>query len=289
MTAIVLALIAALGYGVSDFVGGVASRRVAALRVVIVSYPVSVLVVAAVMPFVGGTLTASSVVWGALSGLAGGVAVWWFYLALAAGPMAVVSPITAVLVAGVPVGVGLVLGERPGVLAYIGIALALVAVLMVSKESPDDAAGDVAGGRTLRFTPRVAWLTVGSGLAFALTFIFLDRAGEDDAGLWPLLANRVTATALVWAVALGTGMFSFPRGGVLKLAAWIALLDVAANAALLYAFQGGLLSLVSVIASLYPAATVLLAMVMLGERVATVQIVGMVIALGAVGLITAGA
>ncbi|MGB3772398.1 MAG: DMT family transporter [Rhodococcus sp. (in: high G+C Gram-positive bacteria)] len=286
MTAVILALIAALGYGVSDFVGGVASRRVAALRVVIVSYPVSIVVVAAAMPFVGGTASVSSVVWGAVSGLAGGFAVWWFYLALAGGPMAVVSPITAVLVAGVPVGVGLALGERPSTLAYVGIALALFAVVLVSRESPDETAGEVAGGLSLRFTPRIAWLTVGSGLTFALAFIALDAAGGDDAGLWPLLASRVAATALVWVVAVGTRSFSIPRGGVLRLACWIAVLDVIANGALLFAFQEGLLSLVSVIAALYPAATVLLAMVMLGERVGKMQVVGMVVALGAVVLIT---
>ncbi|MFW0875072.1 EamA family transporter [Rhodococcoides corynebacterioides] len=285
MTAVLLALLAAVGYGVSDFVGGVASRRVAALRVVIVSYPVSVIVVAVAVPVVGGSPTPSSLVWGALSGVAGGVAVWWFYLALAGGPMAVVSPVTAVLVAGVPVLIGLAVGERPSVLAYVGIVAALVAVVLVSRESPDEAAGEVAGGRVLRFTPRIALLTVASGVAFAATFVCLDRAGEDDTGLWPLLASRLAATALVWAVALSTGAFSAPRGSVLHLAAGIAVLDVVANAALLFAFQDGLLSLTSVIASLYPAATVLLAMVMLGERVGTVQKVGMVVALGAVALI----
>lgn len=253
---------------------------------VVVSYPVSLIIVALLVPLVGGTATASSLLWGALSGLAGGIAVWWFYLALAGGPMAVVSPITAVLVAGVPVGVGLASGERPELLAYAGIALALVAVVLVSRESPDAAAGDIAGGRTLRFTPRIAWLTVGSGLTFALCFIFIDVAGEDDAGLWPLLASRAAATAIIWAVAVGSGQFSPPRGGVLRLAIGIAVLDVVANAALLYAFQGGLLSLVSVIAALYPAATVLLAMVMLGEKVHALQRVGMVIALAAVVLIT---
>lgn len=277
---------AALGYGVSDFVGGVASRRVAALRVVIVSYPLSLIVVGALAPFVGGEVSLAPMVWGVASGIAGGIAVWWFYLALADGPMAIVSPVTAVLVAGVPVVVGLALGERPTALAFGGIALALIAVVLVSKESPDDAAGEVAGGRTLSFTPAVAWLTVGSGVAFALAFIAIDRIGDSDAGLWPLVASRAAATAVVWGVALSRRQFSPPRGGVLKLAVFVSVLDVVANVALLYAFQGGLLSLVSVIASLYPAATVLLAMVMLGERVGGIQKVGMALALGAVGLIT---
>ncbi len=276
-----------MGYGVSDFVGGVASRRVAALRVVIVSYPFSLVIVLIVAPFVGGQISLVPILWGLASGVAGGLAVWWFYLALASGPMAVVSPLTAVLVAGIPVVAGFAIGERPGALAFVGIALALIAVLLVSKESPDDTTGEVAGGREMKFTPTVAWLTVGSGVTFALAFICLHQIG-DGSGLWPLAASRASATAVVWCVALASGHFALPHGSVLKLAAFVGILDVVANAALLYAYQGGLLSLVSVIASLYPAATVLLAMVMLGERVGRLQQVGMVVALGAVGLIALG-
>lgn len=153
---------AAVGYGVSDFVGGVASRRVAALRVVIVSYPLSLLLVLALAPFVGGEVSGDALLWGAASGVGSGLAVWWFYLALASGPMSVVSPLTAVLVAGLPAIVGIALGERPGAVAYLGIVVALVAVVLVSRESPDEVAGEVAGGRELRFTRAVAWLTVGS-------------------------------------------------------------------------------------------------------------------------------
>ena len=268
----------------SDFIGGVASRRVAALRIVIVSYPLSVLLVLIVAPFAGGSPSTGTLLWGAASGIAGGLAVWWFYLALASGPMAIVSPLTAVLVAGIPVLVGLAIGERPSVLAFAGIALALVAVVLVSKESPDNTTEEVCGGRQLRFSRKVAWLTVGSGLAFAFTFIFLHKV-DGDSGLWPLLVSRIAATAVVWAVALVTGQFKPPRGEPLRLAVYVSVLDVIANAAMLYAFHGGLLSLVSVIGSLYPAATVLLAMVMLGERVGRSQQFGMVLALGAVALI----
>lgn len=259
----------------------------AALRVVIVSYPLSFVIVLAVAPFVGGSISLEPMLWGLASGVAGGVAVWWFYLALATGPMAVVSPLTAVLVAGIPVLAGLAIGERPDIVAYVGIALALVAVVLVSKESPDETTGEVAGGREMRFTRHVAWLTVGSGVTFALAFICLHQIG-DGSGLWPLAASRLSATAVVWCVAVAVGHFVLPHRSVLKLVVFVGVLDVIANAAILYAYQGGLLSLVSVIASLYPAATVMLAMVMLGERVGRLQQAGMVLALGAVALIALG-
>ncbi|MFE3291646.1 EamA family transporter [Rhodococcus sp. NPDC059234] len=283
MTAVLLALLAAVGYGVSDFVGGIASRRVAALRVVIVSYPISLLMVLAVAPLVAGELTTEAMLWGAASGVAGGLAVWWFYLALADGPMSVVSPLTAVLVAGVPVAVGFVLGERPGPLALAGVVLALVAVVMVSRETAETA-GEAVDGHRVSFTPRIAWLTVGSGLAFAVAFVCLHEIG-DGGGLWPLAASRASATVVVWAVALASAQFVAPPRGVIRLALLIAFLDVVANAAMMYAFSGGLLSLVSVIGSLYPAATVLLAMTMLGERVGRLQQLGMVLAVAAVAMI----
>lgn len=268
----------------SDFVGGVASRRVAALRVVIVSYPVSVVIVLALAPLFGGAFDPASMAWGFASGVAGGLAVWWFYLALAEGPMSVVSPLTAVLVAGIPVLIGLFMGERPGPLALAGIALALVAVVLVSREASDDALAEQTDRHRPRFNRRVAILTAGSGIAFAFMFVFLHEIGA-GAGLWPLAASRISATAVVWGVALATAQFIAPRGHTLRLAVYIAVLDVVGNAAMMFAFQGSMLSLVAVLGSLYPAATVLLAMVALDERVASMQKVGMAVALGAVGLI----
>ncbi|RDI43243.1 DMT family transporter [Nocardia mexicana] len=284
MTSVLLALLAALGYGVSDFVGGVASRRVAALRIVVVSYPLSVLLVLGLAPFVGGNVDTVSMAWGAASGVAAGLAVWWFYAALAQGPMAVVSPVTAVLVAGIPVLVGLAGGEHPSPPALVGIGCALVAVVLVSRESPDKVTEEITGGRALRFTRHVALLTVGSGVAFGLTFTFLHETGS-AAGLWPLVASRLAATLVVWTAALVTGQFRAPHGEPLRLACYVSVLDVIANVAMLYAFHGSLLSLVSVIGSLYPAATVLLAMVLLGERVGPLQQIGMALALGSVALI----
>ncbi|WP_174186418.1 EamA family transporter [Nocardia barduliensis] len=286
MTAVLLALAAAVGYGVSDFYGGVASRRVTALRVVIYSYPFSVLLVLVALPFVSGSPDAASLVWGAAAGVTSGVAVWWFYAALADGPMAVVSPLTAVLVAGIPVLTGLLTGERPGPLVFAGVVFALVAVLLVSRESPDEVTEEIIGGRELRFTRKVAALTIGSGAAYGFAFVFLHKTAADS-GLWPLLMQRVAATGVVWLAALVAGDSGRLRGEPLRLACYISVLDVISNAALLYAFHGSLLSLVSVIGSLYPAVTVLLAMVLLGERVHRQQQVGLVLALAAVVLIAA--
>jgi drug/metabolite transporter (DMT)-like permease len=297
---VMLALTSAAAYGVSDFFGGLASRRVAALRVILISYPLSALMVTVLAIFVGGEFSGPAMLFGAASGLALALAMWWFYIALAEGPMSVVSPMTAVLAAGIPVVVGVALGERPSTISFVGVGLAIVAVLLVSHEpanaSPGTAAGLADRAPTLpgtlspghvtlvsapSFTRRVAWFTIGSGVFFALAFIFVHQI-EPGTGLWPLVASRGVASVIVIVAAIATRQHGRLPRGIVGIAAIIAVLDVAANVTMLYAFQGGLLSLVSVLIALYPAVTVLLAVLVLRERVGRLQVAGMGLALAAI-------
>ncbi len=253
----------------------------AALRVVLVSYPIAMVLLAVLAAMVGGHVSQTAVFWGALCGVSQAFGVWWFYAALGSGPISVVSPLTAVLVATIPLAVGLVLGERPGVVAGVGVVLALVAVVLVSREATDQ---DVTPHR---FTPTVAWLTVGSGVAFGLNFVLIDQAPV-EAKLWPLVFARISATTLVLVIAALSQNLRPPTGTPLKLAIFAAFLDVGANIAMLLALQASLLSLAGVLMSLYPAATVLLAIVVLRERVTRWQALGMVLALAAVAMIASG-
>lgn len=268
----------ALAYGVSDFVGGLASRRVPALRIVLLSYPVALVALTTVSTVVGGHISTPAVVYGFLAGFCSAFGVWWFYAALGAGPISVVSPLTAILVAGVPVVAGLVLGERPTVLAYTGIAVALVAVFLVSHDTRDE---DV---KPHRFTPMVAWLTVGAGLAFGLNFVLMHQTPVDS-GLWPVVFGRMASTAVIIVAAAVSGNLRLPTGQARKLALTAAVLDTVANIAMLLALHASLLSLASVLISLYPAATVALAVVVLKERVTRSQLVGMVLAVVSVAMI----
>lgn len=253
----------------------------AALRVVLVSYPIAMVLLAVLAAIVGGQVSEAAVFWGALCGVSQAFGVWWFYAALGAGPISVVSPLTAVLVAAIPVGVGLVMGERPGAIAAAGVVLALIAVVLVSREATDE---DV---RPHKFTVTVAWLTVGSGVAFGLNFVLIDQAPV-EAKLWPLVFARASATVLVVVIAAVSANLRPPTGTPLKLAVAAAVLDTGANIAMLLALQASLLSLSGVLMSLYPVATVLLAIVVLHERVTRWQAVGMVLALASVAMIAAG-
>ena len=207
--------------------------------------------------------------------------VWWFYAALGSGPIAVVSPLTAVLVAGIPVLAGLILGERPGVIAGIGVVLALVAVVLVSREASDE---DV---KPHRFTAKVAWLTVGSGVAFGMNFVILHQVPR-EAQLWPLVFGRFAAVVIVLLAAFFTANLVIERGVPMRLAVLAGLLDTVANIATLLALQSSILSLAGVLIALYPAATVVLAIAVLRERVSRSQAVGMVLALAAVAMIASG-
>lgn len=247
---------------------------------VLVSYPLGMVGLAVLAVAAGGSVSAPAVWWGALCGISQGLGVWWFYAALGSGPISVVSPLTAILAAGVPLAAGLAMGERPGGLAGIGVTLALVAVVLVSREATD------ADVRPHRFTRTVAWLTVGAGVAFGLNFVMIAQAPA-EARMWPLFFGRVAATAVVVVAAALTGNLKPPQGFPLRMAVVASALDMGANVTMLLALQSSMLSLASVLMSLYPAFTVLLAIVVLRERVTGWQKLGMALALVAVAMISA--
>ncbi|MGY1697808.1 EamA family transporter [Geodermatophilus sp. SYSU D00814] len=275
--ALVLALASAVVYGMADFCGGIASRRAAAATVVAISQAAGLVLVALLLPWLGGEPAGADLVWGAVAGIAGGAGLLLFYRALATGVMSVVAPVTAVSAAALPVLAGLALGERLGAAAAVGIVLALAAVVLVSAE------GGLSSLRSARLGSVGPALAAGAG--FGLFFVLLERTG-DDAGLAPLAAARVVSVLLVGALALGTvRSLRVPRR-VLPVVLLAGVGDMAANALYLLATQaGGQLAITGVLASLYPASTVVLAQLVLRERLAGAQRAGLAVATAAVVLI----
>lgn len=273
---VLLALSSALVYGGADFCGGLASRRTGALAVVALSQLAGLLALLLLLPLLGGAPTAVDLLWGAAAGLAGAVGLAVFYRALADGVMSVVAPLTAVCAAAVPVLLGIALGERLAAPAVAGTALALVAVALVAAE----------GGLPSLETARKAGLlpALASGAAFGLFFVLLDQP-RPTSGLWPLVGARLASVALVVVLARATRSPLAPPRAVLPLAAVAGVLDMTANALFLLAAREGLLAVAGVLASLYPVSTVLLAQAVLHERLAAVQVAGLVAATAAVALI----
>ncbi len=275
--ALLLALLSALTYGAADFLGGIASKRAATAVVVLLSQVAGLALLACLVPFAGGKLYPSDIALGLAGGAFGSIGVGALYAALAAGRMGIVSPITAVIAASIPVLWGLGSGERPAPLALAGVACAFVAVALVS-----------ANPETGRFTLRAPGVPLAflSGLAFGGFFIVLAR-GHADGGLWTLAAIRAGSIVLTGLYVVARRVRIAPERAVLPTILLAGALDMSANALYVFAARGGLLSIVAVIASLYPAATVLLARFILHERFAPLQTAGFGFAAGAVALIAA--
>jgi len=267
--AVILALCSAATYGVGDFCGGMAARRVASTTVLLWSHLLGLALLLSAAPFVGGDAGGADLLAGGLGGLAGAIGVGMLYQGLSVGPMSVVAPITALLSGLVPVIVGVIQGDRPSVGVAVGMVGALAAIVLVSAEG---------GGRLRPSDWRGVGFALGAGLGFGVFFVALSYAG-DDSGIWPLVAARSASVTAVGTLAvLGYVARRAPRGQALAFTGVAGSLDAAANVFYLLAIREGLLSVVSVLTALYPVGTVLLARFVLKERFANLQRVGMLIA-----------
>ncbi|MEV0659980.1 EamA family transporter [Actinomadura luteofluorescens] len=289
----VLALAAALAYGVADFLGGTVTRGSTAIRALTWCVPIGLAVVLVSALLTGGDVSPGPMAWGFVAGLCGGGGLIAFYRALARGPMSVVAPVSALAAAVIPVAVGVAQGERLDASVLLGVLLCLVAIGLVSMEANGEKeTAEGAGGRRrlLDSGPVMAGL---SGSCFGVFFVLLKEAG-DGTGLWPIVGARLGNLAIV-AVAL---LFLAARGGnagpklsgrtLIILALLSGSLDAGANVLYFLAVHNGMLSLAAVLTSLYPAITVLLARVAYSERLRAVQRLGMAVAIAGVALVTVG-
>jgi drug/metabolite transporter (DMT)-like permease len=273
---VVIALVAATVYGAADFFGGLAARNTAAASVVVLSQHAGIVVLGAAWFLLPGRFYAGDIAWGIAAGIAGGLAIACLYAALAIGRMGVVSPITAVVGASIPVAIGLAFGQRPGTLALAGIALAFVAVAIVSVNAETS--------RISLREPGLA-LALASGAGIGLLYVFLAR-GHSDGGLALLATARATSLVVLFAYALLRRESLRPAPGGLPTILVAGALDMGANVLYVIAARYGSLAIVAVLTSLYPASTVALARIVLHERLQALQWVGVGFAVLGVVLIS---
>jgi len=282
----VFALGAALLYGSADFLGGMATRRAHVLSVLLVSSTAGMIVVVGAALLAGGAPRAVGIAWGIAAGAAGGVGFMVFYAGLAAGPMSVVAPLSALVSTVVPVAAALAEGERLGPHVYAGALLCVAAIVAISsgggQAAPEPPAGRGHG------TARGIGYGIAAGLAFGTFFLFIHNGGESGA-LWPVAVARLAGTLIVLAAAAvtRTGPVRWrPDGRLFGTALGAGLLDASANVCYVLATRAGLFALAVVLTSLYPGVTVLLARVVLGERMRWVQRAGLVLAAAGILLVT---
>ena len=302
MLSVLLGLGGALIFGAADFLGGIASRRISAIRVTAVGGLAGLVVLVLVLQVTGGVWSLPAVALGATAGVTGAFAISLLYACLAIGPMSILSPLTAVVSAIVPLTAGVLRGEQLPPLGYAALALALVAIVLV---------GFVPDRKAVRPSAKALLMAVGAGTFIGAFLIIIDLT-PDDSGVIPLMASRAVNASLLFSTIgvltlvaagrrrraaraavpdAGTGLSSV-RGRTggnwrpgLRLAIACGSLDATANVLVLIGLRGGDLSIIAVLVAMYPAGTIILAAVLLKERITPTQLLGLVMAIAAAAML----
>lgn len=276
--AILLALGSALAYGLSDFVGGLLSRRTSAWSVAVVAQLSATGCTSLIAIFVSGSPRWEHFAWAILAGSASGVGSGFLYRGFASGRMSVVAPVSGVGAALVPALAGTLGGERLSVVVWLGVLLAFPGIWLVSMTSMSMDRVAVSQGVVDG---------VLAGLGFGVLFAALGQVPE-QAGLWPLAAAQAMSVPTVIVLALLLRATWRPRGATVWWALLAGPLGATATGAFLLASQSGYLTIAGVLTSLYPATTVLLAAAVLHERIHRSQGLGLLLCAVAVGLVAGG-
>lgn len=268
---------AASVYGVADYCGGRATRSISAMTVTFVGQSAGLVVLLSLVLISGVPVPPiTDFIWGGIAGVAGSTGLLAFYKAMGSGYMTVVAPVSAVTATAVPVVIGLMSGERPGILALCGIPVALIAIALVS---------DVLGPNHRRAPRSIIVMAFISGATFGSLFVILGHT-NDAGGLWPVVAMRFTSVPYMAVVMYFMKRKPSEAKANLPVVLASGILDSIANGLYLLAVREGLMSIVATINSFYPASTLLLATRIDKERIHRSQAVGLVLAVIALLFIT---
>lgn len=256
-------------YGVADYCGGRASRSISPMTVTFVGQSAGLVVLLVLVLLSGVPIPpASDFIWGGIAGVAGSTGLLAFYKAMGSGFMTVVAPVSAVTATAVPVVIGLMTGERPGILALCGIPVALIAIALVS---------DVLGPNHRRAPRSIVIMAFVAGATFGSLFVILGHT-NDAGGLWPVVAMRFTSVPYMALVMFFMKRKPSEAKANLPVVVASGVLDSVANALYLLAVRHGLMSIVATINSFYPSSTLLLATRLDKEKIHRSQAVGLALA-----------
>jgi drug/metabolite transporter (DMT)-like permease len=274
---IILGLASALSWGTGDFAGGLAARKVGPYRAVMFAEAIGLGAILIVLPFFPEAFPdMHSILWSAAAGIVGTVGLLAFFEAMRRGRLSVVAPLSALLGAVVPVVAGIFVDGLPKLIVFLAFGLALVAIVLISREKvPEDA------GKTAPYLH----IPLLSGIAFGFYFVIMHEASQDY--FWgPLVVARSTGMLSIAAYLLIIrGDFSVPSGSW-HLLAVNGIFDVGGNAFYILAGQAGRMDVSAVLGSLYPGMTVFLAWLLLKEKLQLSQWAGILLAFIAIALIT---
>jgi len=276
---VILGLTTSLVYGFADFFGAIASRKLSSVLVTAVAGIVGFFFLLTMIPFFGATFSQAAVVAGIAAGVASAIGITALYASLAIGPISIISPFGAVLGALVPMTFGFFIGDRFGPLGWLALALILVAVVLVGFVPGEDVRLPSAKGLALAFV-------AGAGIG---TILIVLKFSPSDSGLASVLVMRLVSAGLLNLMLLASWLRLRKRNGsspksIIAGKFWWAVIaagifDSSANIFFTLALRSGSLSVVSVLTALYPLGTIILARLILKERIARIQMFGVLLAL----------
>lgn len=279
MLTVILGFTTAVVYGFADFFGAIASRKLSSVLVTAVAGIVGFFFLLTMIPFFGATFSQAAVVAGIAAGVASAIGITALYASLAIGPISIISPFGAVLGALVPMTFGFFIGDRFGPLGWLALALILIAVVLVGFVPGEDVRLPSAKGLALAFV-------AGAGIG---TILIVLKFSPSDSGLASVLVMRLVSAGLLNLMLLATWLRLRKRNGsspksIIAGKFWWAVIaagifDSSANIFFTLALRSGSLSVVSVLTALYPLGTIILARLILKERIARIQMLGVLLAL----------
>ncbi len=279
MLTVILGFTTAVVYGFADFFGAIASRKLSSVLVTAVAGIVGFFFLLTMIPFFGATFSQQAVIAGIAAGVASAVGITALYASLAIGPISIISPFGAVLGALVPLTYGFFIGDRFGPLGWLALALILVAVVLVGFVPGADVRLPSAKGLALAFV-------AGAGIG---TILIALKFSPSDSGLASVLVMRLVSAGLLNILLLATWLRLRRRNGsspksIIAGKFWWAVIaagifDSSANIFFTLALRSGSISVVSVLTALYPLGTIILARLILKERIARIQMFGVLLAL----------
>jgi drug/metabolite transporter (DMT)-like permease len=285
----VLGFATSLVYGFADFFGALASRKINAVTVTFVAGVSGLSFLLSLSIFMGANFSQEAIFWGVLAGVTSAGAMSAFYAALAIGPISIVSPLSAVVSAIVPMLVGFAQGDRFSIWGQLALAAILVAIFLVGFVPGEDVRLPSAKGLILG---------TAAGVGIGVILICLDQAPADS-GLASAILLRSVASLILGASTLliffksRTPASAESKAQRAPFKLWLAvflagIFDSSANVFFLLATRVGSLSVVSVLTALYPLGTIILARIFLKEKIATTQMIGILLALGASAVLALG-
>jgi drug/metabolite transporter (DMT)-like permease len=283
---IVLGFATSLVYGFADFFGALGSKHIKPVVVTFWSGLSGLALLLTASLFMGADFSPNSILCGVIGGIASAFAMTCLYAALAIGPISILSPLSAVVMAIVPMIIGFAQGDRFSLWGWLALGAILVAVVLV---------GFVPGEDVRLPSLKGLLLGIGAGIGMGAVLLALAAAPKDSGLASPAILRAVSASLLgifmlvtLWR---GKAQASKDQGEVSQRSQastriWLAVmatgfLDSSANLFFTIASRHGSLSVISVLTALYPLGTIILARIFLKEKIARSQMFGIVLALGA--------